>query len=51
VTTLAWTADELARATKIPAGVVDVALRELANAGEATEMEPGRFKAKRARTS
>jgi hypothetical protein len=32
MTTVAWTADDLARATKIPAGVVDVALRELANA-------------------
>jgi hypothetical protein len=40
------TADELARETKIPVGVVEVALTELVNAGRAVELEPGRFKAK-----
>jgi hypothetical protein len=39
----AWTAEDLARATKLPAGVVDVALTELVNAGRASGIEPERF--------
>jgi hypothetical protein len=40
------TADELARETKLPAGVVDSALAELVNSGRAVELEPRRFKAR-----
>jgi hypothetical protein len=40
------TAGELARETKLPVGVVDVALTELVNAGRAVRIEPGRFRAK-----
>jgi hypothetical protein len=42
----AGTADDLARETKLPVGVVEVALTELVNAGRAVAVEPGRFRAR-----
>jgi hypothetical protein len=40
------TAADLAPETKLPIGVVEVALTELVNAGKATEIEPKRFAAR-----
>jgi hypothetical protein len=36
-----WAAEELARETKLPIGVMEIALTELAHAGRAVEVEPG----------
>jgi predicted Rossmann fold nucleotide-binding protein DprA/Smf involved in DNA uptake len=40
------TVEDLARETKLPLGVVDVALIELRNAGRAERMETGRWRAR-----
>ncbi len=38
------TAAELAAETKLPIGIVEIALTELRNAGRAEQLEPGRWR-------